>query len=118
MIGETTSARMRVQSKHEPGVLTVSPKRIAKPTDHGPPGPEGGSGPGTGSRLRVETSDRDHLLERLQHLRGILPVFAQELASARRQAAALRVENRGLEEEVRLLRKRRGESSPSAATHR
>jgi hypothetical protein len=52
------------------------------------------------------TTDREHLLERLQHLRGILPVFAQELASARRQAAALRVENRGLLEEVRRLRAR------------
>ncbi len=49
-------------------------------------------------------ADRDHLLDRLAHLRGILPVFAQELASARRQAAALRVENRGLLEEVRRLR--------------
>lgn len=50
--------------------------------------------------------DREHLLDRLQHLRGILPVFAQELANARRQAAALRVENRGLLEEVRRLRAR------------
>ena len=32
-------------------------------------------------------SERDHLLDRLQNLRAILPVFAQELASARRQAA-------------------------------
>jgi hypothetical protein len=48
--------------------------------------------------------DREHLLDRLQRLRGILPVFAQELASARRQAAALRVENRGLLEELRRLR--------------
>lgn len=57
--------------------------------------------------------DRDHLLDRLQHLRGILPVFAQELASARRQTAALRVENRGLLEEVRRLRAQRGEGIPS-----
>jgi hypothetical protein len=56
-------------------------------------------------------SDRDHLLERLHHLRTILPVFAQELASSRRQAAALRVENRGLVDEVRRLRAQRGESS-------
>src|ERR1700734_1244779 len=48
-------------------------------------------------------SDRDHLLERLHHLRTILPVFAQELASSRRQAAALRVENRGLGDEGRRL---------------
>jgi hypothetical protein len=36
--------------------------------------------------------DRDHLLDRLQHPRAIVPVFAQELASARRQAARLRPE--------------------------
>jgi len=58
-------------------------------------------------------TDREHLLERLQHLRGILPMFAQELASSRRQAAALRVENRGLLEEVRRLRAQR-ERSDSA----
>lgn len=57
-------------------------------------------------------TDRDHLLDRLQHLRTILPVFAQELASARRQTAALRVENRGLLDEVRRLRAQRGESNP------
>lgn len=57
------------------------------------------------------TSDRDHLLERLHHLRTILPVFAQELASSRRQAAALRVENRGLVDEVRRLRRERGDSA-------
>jgi hypothetical protein len=56
-------------------------------------------------------SDRDHLLERLHHLRTILPVFAQELASSRRQAAALRVENRGLVDEVLRLRAQRGDSS-------
>jgi hypothetical protein len=55
--------------------------------------------------------DRDHLLERLHHLRTILPVFAQELASSRRQAAVLRVENRGLVDEVRRLRAQRGDSS-------
>jgi hypothetical protein len=55
--------------------------------------------------------DRDHLIERLHHLRTILPVFAQELASSRRQAAALRVENRGLVDEVRRLRAQRGASS-------
>jgi hypothetical protein len=56
-------------------------------------------------------SDRDRLLERLYRLRTILPVFAQELASSRRQAAALRVENRGLVDEVRRLRRERGESA-------
>lgn len=47
-----------------------------------------------------EAVDREHLLDRLQQLRDILPVFAQELAGARRQAAALRLENRGLQEEL------------------
>ncbi len=56
-------------------------------------------------------ADREHLLDRLQHLRGILPVFAQELASSRRQAAALRIENRGLLEEVRRLRAQRERSN-------
>ena len=54
--------------------------------------------------------NRDHLLERLQHLRGMLPVFAQELASARRQAASLRVENSKLTAEIRRLRQQ--ESDP------
>ena len=49
----------------------------------------------------------DHLLERLQHLRTVVPVFAQELASARRQAAQLRVENRRLAEEVLGLQRHR-----------
>ena len=43
--------------------------------------------------------DRDHLIDRLQHLRVIVPVFAQELASAGRQAAQLRLENGRLLEE-------------------
>lgn len=47
--------------------------------------------------------DRDHLLERLQNLRKVLPVFATELASARRQAAQLRMENQRLLERVRQL---------------
>lgn len=67
---------------------------------------DGATGWGAGA-----ASDRDHLLERLHHLRTILPVFAQELASSRRQAAALRVENRGLVDEVRRLRAQRGDSS-------
>jgi hypothetical protein len=62
-------------------------------------------------RRGAGASDRDHLLERLHHLRMILPVFAQELASSRRQAAALRVENHGLVDEVRRLRAQRGDSS-------
>jgi hypothetical protein len=52
-------------------------------------------------------ADREHLLDRLQSLRTIVPVFAQELASARRQAARLRAENGRLLEQVRRLQKKR-----------
>ena len=48
-------------------------------------------------------SQREHLLERLQNLRAILPVFATELASARRQATRLRLENDSLRAQVRQL---------------
>jgi hypothetical protein len=50
---------------------------------------------------------RDQLLERLHHLRTIVPVFAQELATARRQSARLRVENQRLVQEVRRLQRKR-----------
>ena len=66
--------------------------------------PPGGTGSLTELHPTAGPVDREHLLDRLHRLRGILPVFAQELATARRQAAALRVENRGLLEEVRRLR--------------
>jgi hypothetical protein len=52
-------------------------------------------------------SERDYLLDRLQNLRAILPVFAQELASARRQTARLRLENASLTEQVRELQRQR-----------
>lgn len=90
----------------------MSPTSVAISPDRGLPGPEASTGRRTGPHLAGGTTDRDHLLDRLQHLRSILPVFAQELASARRQTAALRVENRGLLDEVRRLRAQRGESSP------
>ncbi len=56
---------------------------------------------------------REQLLDRLAQLRTILPAFAEELATARRQTAALRalrVENRGLLAEVRRLQRQRGET--------
>ena len=56
---------------------------------------------------RVEASHRDALLDRLQHLRTIVPVFAQELASARRQTAALRLENRRLLQRIQELQRDR-----------
>ena len=50
-------------------------------------------------------AERDQLLDHLQHLRTMLPAFAQEAASARRQAAQLRVENRRLLKEVHRLQR-------------
>jgi hypothetical protein len=68
--------------------------------------------------LRGPAIDREHLLDRLENFRIILPAFAQELASARRQTAALRIENRGLTEELCRLREQRGESRSSVDKHR
>ena len=55
------------------------------------------------SRARLAASDPSHinsiyLLDRLSHLRTILPVFAQELAVARRQVTSLQAENGGLQQ--------------------
>src|SRR5438045_2137216 len=44
--------------------------------------------------------DREQMLERLNNLRAILPIFARELANARREAARLRVQNRRLTEQI------------------
>lgn len=57
------------------------------------------------SEIDERVGERDYLLERLQNLRGVLPVFAQELASSRRQAARLRLENARLTERVRELQR-------------
>lgn len=53
---------------------------------------------------RSEEREREQLLDRLQSLRRALPVLAQEMAAARRQAARLRSDNRKLSEQVRRLR--------------
>jgi phage shock protein A len=55
-------------------------------------------------RTAPEASDRDQMLERMRSLRRVLPVLAQEMAAARRQAARLRTDNRRLTEQVRELR--------------
>jgi hypothetical protein len=52
----------------------------------------------------AETRERDQLLDRLRSLRRVLPVLAQEMAAARRQAANLRIDNRRLTDQVRELR--------------
>lgn len=99
---------------NRPEGSTGSVTEIARSSRQGPRGPRGlgaGNGPRSGAHAAAEAIDREHLLNRLQHLRGILPIFAEELASARRQSAALRVENRGLLEEVRRLRRERERSS-------
>jgi hypothetical protein len=51
-----------------------------------------------------EAHERDQMLDRLRNLRRVLPVLAQEMAAARRQAARLRRDNRRLSEQVRQLR--------------
>jgi hypothetical protein len=56
--------------------------------------------------VSMAASERDHVLDRLQRLRTIVPVFAQELASAKRQVAQPRRENRRLVEEVERLQRR------------
>jgi hypothetical protein len=68
-------------------------------------------------RARGPSEEREHLLERLQNLRKILPVFATELASARRQAAQLRVENKRLVEHVRRLQATAASDDPGARQH-
>jgi hypothetical protein len=52
----------------------------------------------------TEAGERDQLLDRLRSLRRVLPVLAQEMAAARRQAAHLRIDNRRLTDQVRELR--------------
>jgi hypothetical protein len=54
---------------------------------------------------RDEAIDREQLFTRLTHLRTVVPVFAQELARARRQAASLRATNGWLLELVRQLQR-------------
>ena len=54
--------------------------------------------------ITSEASERDQMLERMRSLRRVLPVLAQEMAAARRQAARLRTDNRQLTEQVRQLR--------------
>jgi hypothetical protein len=81
------------------------------------PSRRGASGPVRGARARVDPPtvaasagavDREFLLARLANLRTIVPVFAQELAGARREAAALRRENLRLLERIRELQRLSG----------
>jgi hypothetical protein len=67
---------------------------------------------------KAQAVDREHLLDRLQHLRSVVPVFAHELTSARQLAAQLRAENDWLLEQVRQLQRQRPPkpSLPAAPT--
>jgi len=70
-----------------------------------PPGHAPARTPGAGACPGGEQPlERDRLLDRLDRLRKVVPVLAGDLASARRQAARLRVENRELREQLRVLR--------------
>ncbi len=62
--------------------------------------------------IRRFADDRAHLLDRLQNLRTIVPVFAEELASARRTTARLRVENHRLLDQVRDFERRLALEAP------
>ena len=75
-----------------PTVAAAKPPAVASPTR-----------PSLGPSAS-EAAEREQLLDRLQSLRRVLPVLAQEMASARRQAARLRSDNRKLVEQVRVLR--------------
>jgi len=65
---------------------------------------------------RAEAIDRQQLLDRLADLRRVVPVFARELVSARRQAAQLRAENGWLIEQVRQLQRGRAPGNPSISS--
>jgi hypothetical protein len=97
---ETRHVSSAAQASH------LRPQPVGQaPLERPPP-----SRPGTvASRLALapaspEARERDQMLDRLRHLRGVLPVLAQEMAAARRQAARLRTDNRRLSEQVRQLR--------------
>jgi hypothetical protein len=79
------------------------PRRGAEPLR----APDTGTPDSSTTTTAAEATDRDQMLDRLQHLRKILPVFAQELASARRHAAQLRRDNRRLLNEVHRLQRQR-----------
>ena len=64
----------------------------------------------------ADAIDRQQLLDRLAHLRRVVPVFARELVSARRQAAHLRAENGWLIEQVRQLQRGRAPGNPSISS--
>jgi hypothetical protein len=75
-----------------------------KTVTHPPRAPAALDGNGSRPRIRPYPS-RAEAIDRLEHLRSVVPVFAQELVSARRQAARLRAENGWLIEQLRQLQR-------------
>ena len=85
-------------------------KKLVKHPPRGPAALEG-----NGSRPPIESyPSRAEAIDRLERLRSVVPVFAQELMSARRQAAQLRAENGWLIEQARQLQRSRALSNGSA----
>lgn len=81
---------------------------------HPPSAPVALNGNGSRPSGRSDPS-RDEAISRLEALRSVMPVFAQELVSARRQAAWLRAENSWLIEQVRLLQRGSAQSGASVS---
>jgi len=97
----------------------ASPKKTATRPPHESAVLEG-NGPRrniTSHSSGAEAIDRQQLLDRLAHLRRVVPVFARELVSARRQAAQLRAENGWLIEQVRQLQRGRAPGNPSISSN-
>src|SRR5438445_7649474 len=89
----------------------VPAKKLVKHPPRGPAALEG-----NGSRPPIKSyPSRAEAIDRFERLRSVVPVFAQELVSARRQAAWLRAENGWLLEQVRHLQRGRAESNPSVS---
>jgi hypothetical protein len=91
-VGQTPERIESVSTIALPTVTAAEPPAVAPPARR-PLGPSAS-----------EAAEREQLLDRLQSLRRVLPVLAQEMAAARRQAARLRTDNRKLVEQVRMLR--------------
>lgn len=96
----------------------MPPTRIAVPSAHSLPRPEGGAEQLRGSHSELVAVHREHLLDRAQHLRPVQPTFAQELAIARRKLAQFHPENRRLLEQARRLQAQHGHSWRRAGERR
>jgi hypothetical protein len=89
----------------------VLPTKTVTSPPRGPAALEGNS-----SRRSIRPyPSRAEAIDRLEKLRSVLPVFAQELVNARRQAAWLRADNGWLLEQVRQLQRGRAQSNSFAS---